>query len=69
MVGADLAESDLTGASLRNADLRNINISGINWRKIQSIEGANINGVRNPPDGFLPWALEHGARSVPGGPQ
>ena len=69
LVGADLAGSDLSGASLINADLRNINISGINWRKIQSIQGANIYGVRNPPDGFLPWALEHGARSAPGGPE
>ena len=61
LVGANLAGSDLTGASLKNADLRNINISGINWRKILSIQGANIYGVRNPPDGFLSWALDHGA--------
>jgi hypothetical protein len=69
LVGANLAGSDLTDASLKNADLRNTNISGINWRKIQSIQGANIYGVRNPPDGFLPWALEHGARSAPEGPE
>ena len=69
LVGANLAGSDLTGASLKNADLRNINISGINWRKILSIQGANIYGVRNPPDGFLPWAIEHGAQSAPGGPE
>ena len=69
LVGANLAGSDLTDASLKNADLRNTNISGINWRKIQSIQGANIYGVRNPPDGFLPWALEHGARAAPEGPE
>jgi hypothetical protein len=69
LVGADLAGADLTDASLKNADLRNMNIAGINWRKIQSIQDANIYGVRNPPDGFLSWALEHGARSAPDGPE
>jgi hypothetical protein len=67
LVGANLAGADLSGASLQNADLQNTDIAGILWRDIQSIQGANVYGVRNPPEGFLPWALQHGARSVPDG--
>lgn len=68
-VGANLSGADLSGASLKDADLRNTDVSGMNWRDIRSIQGANIYGVRNPPEGFLPWALQHGAQSVPGGPE
>lgn len=68
-VGANLAGTDLSGANLKDSDLRNTDISGMNWRDIQSIQGANIYGVRNPPVGFLPWALQHGAQSVPGKPE
>jgi hypothetical protein len=69
LVGANLAGADLTGANLKNADLRNTDISGLIWRDIKSIEGANIYGIRNPPEGFLAWALAHGAHSAPGGPE
>jgi hypothetical protein len=69
LVGANLAGCDLTDANLKNADLRNIDISGLIWRDIKSIEDANIYGVRHPPEGFLPWALAHGARSTPNGPE
>jgi len=69
LVGANLSGCDLAGANLRNADLRNTDISGLIWRDIKSIDGANIHGIRNPPAGFLPWALAHGARSTPDGPQ
>jgi hypothetical protein len=69
LVGANLAGSDLSRANLKNADLRNTDISGMNYRDIRSIQGANIYGVRNPPDGFLGWALQHGAQSVAGGPE
>jgi hypothetical protein len=69
MVGANLAGSDLSDANLKNADLRKTDISGVIWRNIKTIQGANIFGVRNPPEGFLSWALANGAQSVPGGPQ
>jgi hypothetical protein len=69
LVGANLAGSDLGGTNLKNADLRNTDISGVIWRNIKSIQGANIHGVRNPPEGFLPWALANGAQSAPGGPE
>jgi hypothetical protein len=69
LVGANLAGCDLAGANLRNTDLRNIDISGLIWRDIKSIRDANIYGVRNPPEGFLPWALAQGARSAPDEPE
>lgn len=69
LVGANLTGTDLTGADLGNADLRNIDLAGAIWRDIKSIGGANIYGVRNPPEGFLPWALQHGAQSVAGEPE
>jgi hypothetical protein len=69
LVGANLAGADLTAADLDNSDLRNTDLNGVLWREMKSIQGANIYGVRNPPEGFLPWALAHGAQSVPGGPE
>jgi hypothetical protein len=69
LVGANLAAADFTEADLESADLRNTDLGGVLWRDIKSIQGANIYGVRNAPDGFLRWALEHGAQSVPGGPE
>lgn len=69
LVGANLSGTDLSGTDLDDADLRNSDLTGALWRNIKSIQGANIYGVRNPPDGFLPWALQHGAQSVPGGPE
>jgi hypothetical protein len=59
LAGADLTRADLTGADLRSADLAHLN-----WKGIASVQLANVWGVRNPPDGFLPFALAHGAVSL-----
>ena len=56
---AQLFKADLSGADLRNANLLYIRL----WRNIRSIKGAKIGGVKNPPDGFLEWAIEQGAIS------
>ena len=71
LADADLSEADLTGANLSSAnlarvdladvDLRNANLSGVGWKEISSMRLANIFGVKNPPDGFLAYALAHGA--------
>jgi hypothetical protein len=58
---ADLSEADLSGVALDNTDLRFATLTNANWSKIHSIQGANVYGLRNPPDGFLQWALRHGA--------
>ena len=66
LVGAVLTGANLTAANLKNADLRNTDLGGIVWRNIKVIEAANVYGTRNAPDGFLAWALAHGAVSARG---
>ena len=62
--GADLNGADLFAADLAGADLRNSNLANLRWRDIQNLKSANIFGVKNAPDGFVPWALKHGAVQV-----
>jgi Pentapeptide repeats (8 copies) len=64
LVDADLSGADLTEVNLTNADLRNADLKGVIWQKIQAVEKANIFGVRNAPEGFVGWALEHKAISA-----
>jgi hypothetical protein len=74
LTDADLTEADLTSANLSSAnlqradlssaDLRNANLSALHWKEISSMREANIFGVRNAPDGFLQFALAHGAVSA-----
>jgi hypothetical protein len=52
VAGASLATADLTGADLKDLE---------GWQEIASIGYANLQGVRNPPPGFLDWALRQGA--------
>ena len=59
--GARLAASDLAGAVLDGADLGNADLSGIKWQQIKSVNKANLAGVTDAPEGFLHWALHHGA--------
>jgi hypothetical protein len=41
---------------LGNSDLRDVT-----WKKIKSLKGASIQGVRNAPAGFVEWAAQQGA--------
>jgi hypothetical protein len=61
LVDADLSGADLAGASLVNADLRNANLNNARWHDIANMQGANIGGMQNMPEGFRAWALQHGA--------
>ena len=61
LTDASLAGADLSGAVLDAADLSNVNLQGVKWQQIRSIAKANIDGVRNAPDGFVVWALKHNA--------
>jgi hypothetical protein len=66
LVGSTLAGADLSQSNLKGADLRHADLSSIHWQTIQSIDSANLYDVKNAPQGFLAWALRHGAISVPG---
>src|SRR5277367_1120979 len=69
LVDANLAGADLAGASMANTDLRRTNLNGARWRDIANIQGANISGMTNLPDGFRAWALQHGAVETPDEPK
>jgi hypothetical protein len=58
---ADLCGADLTEASLLDADLTNANLRGAHWERIASMKNANIFGVNHAPQGFVEWAMKHGA--------
>jgi len=65
----DLEESNLngvrlTGADLARADLRNCDLTNVVWKDIAGIQLANVVRVKNAPNGFLEWALQHGAVSI-----
>ena len=62
--GADLDNADLSGTTLTNADLRFANLSNVRWRDVRAVKNANIYGVKNAPNGFVPWALQHGAVQI-----
>lgn len=67
LTGADLAGADLNGASFVDADLTNCDLRGARWEHIASVKNANIFGVKNAPQGFVDWAMKHGAQnSAPG---
>ncbi len=68
---ADLGEADFCSANLNGAfldeatldtaDLGNADLSNVKWQKVKSLKGANIRQVRNAPEGFIQWAVQHGA--------
>jgi uncharacterized protein YjbI with pentapeptide repeats len=58
---ANLSGAILDGVTLDAAELGNADLAGVIWQKIASLKGANIRHVRNPPEGFVEWALKQGA--------
>jgi hypothetical protein len=59
--GARFGGADLSQAVLDAADLGNADLSAIKWQQITSVKKTNIAGVKNAPDGFIPWAMHNGA--------
>lgn len=59
--GADLSGARFDGADLSNADLHGADLRGIEWRQMAVVLKANLAGVKNAPDGFVVWAIQHGA--------
>lgn len=62
---ANLVSAELSGAIFDNADLRNVDLRNSQWQHIRSVKMADIAGVKNPPNGFIGWALQHGAVQQP----
>jgi hypothetical protein len=61
---ANLSDSDLSRTDLSNTDMRNTDLKNIRWNGITSMRLTNVFGVRNAPDGFVAFALAHGAVSA-----
>jgi hypothetical protein len=62
--GADLRGANLSRAILEKADLSRTNLANLKWSGIRELKGANIFGVKNEPEGFVAYALKHGAIQV-----
>jgi hypothetical protein len=62
--GADLSGADLSLANLTHADLRFTNLANLKGQDILNLKNANIFGVKNAPEGFVQYALKHGAIQV-----
>ena len=62
--GADLSGADLSGTILEKADLSRANLANLKWNGIGELTGANIFGVKNAPEGFVAYALKHGAVQI-----
>ena len=69
LTGSSLVAADLSDAMLDDADLRHADLENIQWQHLKSIKGTNIAEVKNPPEGFLVWALAHGAVNNPNADQ
>ncbi len=61
---ANLEGADLSEANLENADLHGADLRGVKWNRINSMKRANVAGIKNAPDGFVSWALQHGAVQI-----
>jgi hypothetical protein len=64
LAGANFTEADLAGASFVDVDLSNAELRDIRWEHIANFTNANISGVKDPPSGFVDWALAHGAQRL-----
>jgi hypothetical protein len=62
--GADLSAANLSGANLGNADLRNCDMRDVKWKDIASFKQTNVYAVKNPPPGFVEFAMKNGAVSI-----
>jgi uncharacterized protein YjbI with pentapeptide repeats len=59
--GSNLSNSRFDDANLADADLSSADLRNVEWKNLKNITDANIYQVKNPPQGFTEWALQHGA--------
>jgi hypothetical protein len=61
---ANLEHTNLVNADLSRADLREADAKDFAWKQIQSMQLANIYGMKNVSDEFVVFAKKHGAVSL-----
>jgi hypothetical protein len=61
---ANLSNANFAGADLSRADLRFADAASFAWKDIQSLQLANIYGMKNTTPDFLAFAQKHGAVSL-----
>jgi Pentapeptide repeats (9 copies) len=61
---ANLNKANLAGVDLSRADLRYADAQDVAWKDIQSMQLANVYGIKNAPPEFLDFAKKHGAVSL-----
>lgn len=62
MEDVNLAGANLHGVNFAKADLRGADFSGVKeWQSIESMNLANIDGIKNAPKEFVVWAVSKGA--------
>jgi len=61
---ANLNSANLDGADLSRADLRLADVGNLTWKDIESLQLANIYGMKNASAEFVAFAQKHGAVSL-----
>ena len=64
LTAANLSGADLSGATFAKADLSQADLANIKWSGIGALQGANVFGAKNAPQGFVAYALKHGAVQI-----
>lgn len=62
--GCDLSQADCEDADFTRADLRHCELKNLKWKGIKDLKLANLFGVKDAPDGFMAWAMQHGAVAI-----
>jgi hypothetical protein len=62
--GCDLSEADCEDADFSRSDLRNCELKNLKWKEIKDLKLANVFGVKDAPEGFMAWAIQHGAVAI-----
>jgi uncharacterized protein YjbI with pentapeptide repeats len=62
--GCNLSEADCEDTDFSRADLRNCELKNLKWKGVKELKFANVFGVKDAPDGFISWAMQHGAVAI-----
>jgi uncharacterized protein YjbI with pentapeptide repeats len=62
--GCTLSEADCEDTDFTRVDLRNSELKNLKWKGIKELKLANVFGVKDAPEGFIAWAMQHGAVAI-----